>query len=190
MVNLNKKNQRGFVLAEFAIALPLLILLTYSLCVIDLRTWGIFNAQVADYVLETQAQNILNMIADDARAASEIHIKKDRIVFSCCTHSGSGTFKTEDTQRIYAVHTPNNDSNSHVYFKHGDDDKYNNPLTGKTRYGENYIKSLKFEAINPQVLHITIEMGNTRNNQLVKFSTAVFAPACQQIDYGSQDSNE
>ncbi len=180
------KNQRGFALIEFAIALPLLILLLHVLGSVSLSAWKISREQVADYVLETEAQEVIERITTDARAAYEITIKKNgqRVIFMCHTQTTDKllTFENVQDTRIYDVHTPKNDVYSHVYFKHTDDEKnYTSPITGKSSYGETFIKRLEFSALTKNVLHITLEMDNKVTGQMVKLSTAVFAPACPKI---------
>lgn len=81
----NIKNQRGFVLIEFVIALPLLILLIYSLTQMIIQTSRIIKNQVADYVLQNEAHEILEQITRDARAACSVeyagNVKNETIIF-------------------------------------------------------------------------------------------------------------
>ena len=77
MIFKNIQNEKGFVLAEFVIALPLLILLIYTLANIFLNATKYAEKQAADYVLEEEAQEILERIKKDARAASEVCLSKD-----------------------------------------------------------------------------------------------------------------
>ena len=66
--------KNGFVLTEFVIALPLLILLLFALGQITLKIFTFAKNQAADYVLETETQEILERITADARAAQTVKI--------------------------------------------------------------------------------------------------------------------
>ena len=68
--------QNGFVLAEFVIALPLLILLLFALGQMTFKIFHIARSQAADYVLETEAQEVLERISEDAKSAYSVEIKQ------------------------------------------------------------------------------------------------------------------
>lgn len=197
-------NQRGFILVEFVIALPILILLLYSLVTLTLTTAKISREQVADYVLETEAQEIIDRITADARTAYSVKIKSDNlnenfqtIIFMCenITNETYGEtingeyviyYKKILEPRIYAVHTANNLMNGkiypHVYFKRQDDNYYSNPITGDNSFGNTAVEMLKY-SINEdaKILHITLIFKNYVTEQKVKFSTAVFMPNCEEF---------
>ena len=199
-----KLNQRGFILAEFVIALPLLILLLYALGTLTLNSWKIAREQVADYVLETEAQEIIDRITQDARAAYSVEIKKsaaginsnlENIFFMCdsltTTKEGTGIdgeyieyYKRVLDPRIYAVHSAQGGL-YHVYFKRQDDNYFSNPIIGENSYGNTYVTQMKFskEFLYKKILHITFEMQSANHEQKVKFTTAVYMPACEEIIY-------
>ena len=52
----------GFVLVEFAIALPLLILVMYGLAIVSMKIFSLGKEQLADYVLEAEAQYVIPII--------------------------------------------------------------------------------------------------------------------------------
>lgn len=184
-------NQRGFVLVEFVIALPVLIFLLYALGTLTLTTAKIAREQVADYTLETEAQEIIDRITADARAAYSVKINTrntfDEIIFICHTNAQGKNFSTlidELDQRIYMVASASGKP-FHVYFKNQDTDAHNNPLTGENSFGNTFVTKLEFskEFLPQKILHITFEMQSLRRNQKVKFSTAVYMPACKEIIY-------
>lgn len=180
-----KLNQRGFILAEFVVALPLLILLLYALGNLTFTAAKIAREQVADYVLETEAQYVIDRITEDARAAYSAKIEKgtwfDRIIFICHIQENNGT-ELIDTleQRIYVVDNAHGKP-FHVYFKHQDNEAHNNPITGDNFYGETIVTQLEFTKPAPKILHITFEMKSKNREQRVKFSTAVYMPACENF---------
>ena len=177
-----KLNQRGFILSEFIIALPLLILLLYALGNLTFIAAKMAREQVAYYVLETEAQNVIDRITQDARAAHSAKIGKhngfDKIIFAC-HNKNDGTTDLIDKldQRVYAV---DNASGKffHIYFEH-QDKSFNNPITGDNFYGDTIVTKFEFQKIAPKVLHITLEMKIAGYEQRVKFSTAVYMPSCQ-----------
>lgn len=179
-----KLDEQGFVLAEFAIALPLLILLLYALGTVTLSGLKIAREQVADYTLETEAQYIIDRITEDARAAQSVQIKKangfDEIIFYCHgIEKASGYVKDVLDPRIYRVDRAGN--GFHVYFKHSDDDYHTSPLTGDSSYGNNFITEFEIdrEKLEQKILHLTLEMKSFVTDKKVKFTTSVFMPVCE-----------
>ena len=194
------KNQRGFALIEFAIALPLLIFLLYALGSVSLSAWKISREQVADYVLETEAQEIIDRITADARAAYLVKINKetsiknfDTVIFICHTNKVGtnddiNSFYNTYSQRIYSVDNATGKP-FHIYFNRQENlkprNRRNNPLTGDNSYGDTVVQELSFSEnlLSKKILHVTLELQSMRTNQSVKFSTAVFMPACEEIIY-------
>ena len=198
-------NQRGFVLVEFVIALPLLIFLLYALGTLTFSTMKIAREQVADYALETEAQEIIDRISDDARTAHSVKIKTadtqnpnhQNIIFMCeniTNEQRGGSFDGEYITyykkvlepRIYAVHTAQNVISGkiypHVYFKRQDDNYYSNPIIGDNSFGNTAVETLKYSVDEEnKLLHITLEFRNYVTNQKVKFATAVFMPNCEEF---------
>ena len=194
-----KLDERGFVLAEFAIALPLLILLLCALGTVTLTGLKIAREQVADYALETEAQYVVDRITADARAAQSVQIKKangfDEIIFYC--HGLGGSYKdnlkingaepkylqyVQDVldPRIYRV--DNRDGAFfHVYFKHSDDNYHTSPLTGDSTFGDHYVTKFEVDRdkLNQKIFHFTIAMKSNVTKQVVEFNTAVYMPACE-----------
>lgn len=194
-------NQRGFVLVEFVIALPLLVLLLYSLVTLTLTAAKTARLQVADYVLETEAQEIIDRITEDARAAVSVKIKPsdtqndlhENIIFLCdsFTDVQESIFVPllDDNKiyyreildpRIYAVHAPKDDDGKyrpHVYFKRKEDEYITTPIIGKNSFGNTAVEEMKFSLDeSAKILHITLTLRSTITNKKVKFSTAVFMP--------------
>ena len=172
-------NQRGFVLIEFVIALPLLIFLLYALGNLTFTTAKIAREQVADYVLETEAQEVIDRITRDARAAKSVEIEKfhdfDEVILIC--HTNNNNSDVLYPRRYRALGS--------VYFNHQNDLSPNNPITGKNSFGNTAVTDFKFSKkfLEKKILHITLEMKSDVTNQKVKFSTAVYMPACEEIIY-------
>ena len=176
-------NQRGFILLEFVIALPILILLLYSLVTLTLTTAKTAREQVADYVLETEAQEIIDRITTDARTAKSVEIKKffdfEEVIFICHENNPNKIYMYDVLdRRIYRAL-------GSIYFNHQEDETPNNPVTGKNSFGNTIVTNLKFsrDFLQQKILHITLEMQSDVTKQKVKFSTAVYMPACEGITY-------
>ena len=181
-----KNSQKGFVLIEFVLALPLIILLLYGL---TQSTFMIFKAareQAADYVLEVEAHEVLTRITQDLRAASSVE-RKSRfnhddididtltIKYHAIKYDAGKIIDLIDT-RVYAV------SNAYkLNAKRQDDGTYLNPITGDNFFGDTVIRRLKYSKLDDRVIHITLEMQNLQTNQRLKVSTAVFMPACEKM---------
>lgn len=184
-----KPDERGFVLAEFAIALPLLIFLLYSLGMVTVNGLKIAREQVADYVLETEAQYVIDRITTDARAAHSVQIKDandfDEIIFICHSNRSDGNdsrFYDIFTQRIYRIDS-GTDNSFHVYFKHKDDERHPTPLIGNSIFGNHIVTAFETDRdkLERKIFHITFEMRSRVTPQKVKFATSVYMPACKKI---------
>lgn len=197
-----KLDERGFVLAEFAIALPLLILLLYALGTITISGLKIAREQVADYALETEAQYVIDRITTEARAAHTVKIKNsdsanaDEIFF--VYHTFSDTLEGNHPmnwakdildQRRYTVHSPTSTVStkrfSQVYAERKEDDQLTNPITGDISFGQTTVGELKFdkEKLRSKILHIKFKLRRADLKQTVEFNTAVYMPDCKKIIY-------
>ena len=181
-----KNSQKGFVLIEFVLALPLIILLLYGL---TQSTFMIFKAareQAADYVLEVEVHEVLTRITQDLRAASSVE-RKSRfkhgdididtltIKYHAIKFDAGKIIDLIDT-RVYAV------SNAYkLNAKRQDDGTYLNPITGDNFFGDTVIRKLKYSKLDDRVIHITLEMQSLQTNQRLKVSTAVYMPACEKM---------
>ena len=181
-----KLNERGFILAEFLIALPLLILLLYALVTLIIHTSKIAREQVADYVLETEAQEVLDRITADARTAYLIEIEKatglnpdlENLILICHNkykEDNSTTLTDNLAKRVYAVYSADGKP-FHVYSER-QEKIFRNPITGGNFYGDTIVRQLKYYFVpEKKVLHITLEMESDVTKQKVKFTTAVYMP--------------
>lgn len=179
-----KNGQKGFILAEFMIALPLLILLLYGLANMTMKIISLSREQMANYVLETEAHEVLRRITDDARAAYKVERRYNSnernfqdITFIFDTHQYDGFVVFTDVrgQRRYAV------DNSHVISKRDGWDILTTPITGGNFFADTKVMKLKYSSPSKNVLHITVEMQERITGQTVKLSTSVFMPGCKEM---------
>lgn len=185
-----KNNERGFVLAEFVIALPLLIFLLYTLTQTTLKISQLAREQIADYVLESEMQDMLKRISNDARAAVKIEIHKnytsselDAIVFKeFGTIGNGGTLSVVRDVRRYVVDFTESNKNHFVVKRLVTNTNFTTPVTGDNFFGDTKVTYLKFEMIREKVLHISLEMQSQVTKKKIKINTAVFMPALEELE--------
>lgn len=173
-------------LVEFAIALPLLIFLAYGLALVGAKIFWLGKTQLADYVLEAEAQYVMERITHQARAAKEVAVNSGMIKF---------VYHTADDDRENNV-TNVADVQETQYFilrkeagvyvtldaKRKNDGTLTNPITGGNYFGDTQINSLKFHELENNVLHIALEMESRVTGHKIKLSTAVFMSGCVTKD--------
>lgn len=176
-------------------ALPLLILLGYGLATVSVKIFELGKNQLADYVLETEAQYVMERITHQARVAKEVKVDNDRnsIMFiyhtvndrsygtEIFTHDGYSVFAVYDVlERQYFIPRMNSDGTfyENLNAKRTDDGNLINPITGGNFFGDTKIISLQFKELNQNVLHVTLEMESRITERKIKLNTAVFMPNC------------
>ena len=178
-------NQRGFVLIEFVMALPLIMMLLYGLTETTLQIYRMTKEQAADYVLAVEAREVLTRITDDLRAAKSVVItsdsgndgkRRDKIVikYHAIKNDSTKIIDVIDT-RVYKVSKNSNK----LQAKRQDDEFESNPVTGGNFFGDTSVTQLIFSKLDKNVVHITLEMTSLVTNETIKLSTAVFMPACK-----------
>ena len=192
----NKIRNGGFVLVEFAIALPLLILVLYALGHVSINIYKLGRDQLADYVLESEARYVMERITQAARGAKEITIdninNKVKIVYHAVDNSSSyytikdespnyNTFADIDAweTRIFCSHKPSVSNHMNLYAQR-QDYEYNNPITGENFFGDTKLISLKFSELKENVLRIELVMESVVTEHKIKIATAVFMPGCEK----------
>lgn len=180
-----KLNEKGFVLIEFVIALPLIILLLYGLNQTTMKIFDVSETHAADYELEVEAQEILAKIVEEARTASYVKRKDcfgnmeiDTLLMNY--HTIDYNPKEDDLRiidvidkRVYIV---SNDFKLNA--KRQNDNTFLNPITSNN----SVIKRLQYTRPADKVLHITLEMESLLTSQRINLSTAVYMPACDVME--------
>ena len=178
-------NQRGLVLIEFVIALPLILMLLYGLSQTVLTIFSTAKSQAADYVLEVEAQDVLTRIAKDARAA--FYVKRelpysnqdiDMLVIRYHSIKVEKSLNIVDVteRRVYKV-----SKNYRLQAKRTNDNTFLNPITGGNFFGDTVITCLKYSKLGERVMHIELEMKSSVTQKFIRLSTAVFMPACEEM---------
>ena len=171
-----RNNSGGFVFVEFAIALPLLILLMYGLATVSTQIFYLGKIQLADYVLEEEVHEVLSRIIYDARAAKNVIAIKGSPTLTFTyrmvneSNLSDGVIAVNSDDRVYLW------QNSKLYYKR---QTYNptTPITGDDYFGETQVTQFNSEFDKgKKILHVTLEMKSEISLHKIKISTAVYVP--------------
>ena len=184
----------GFVLVEFAIALPLLILVLCALGHVSISIYKLGKDQLADYVLESEARYVMERITQVARTAKEIELEDRgsnniKIIYHAVNDSSSYyviddvtpkyyTFADIDAweTRIFVAHQKSGSDHTNLYTER-QDNVYTNPITGENFFGDTKLNHLNFDLnAEKKILHIELEMESIVTKHKIKIATAVFMP--------------
>ena len=182
------KNQRGFVLIEFIIALPLVALLIYALAQMIMQLPKFSTSQAADYFLAVEAHEILNRITRDARSAAYVEVREAvssgkiyEIFFYYRTLNNSPAMTTDlKVPRRYTVGATENHGYQ-VYAERLQNGPKRNPISGGNFFGDTTVTQLKFSQPSEKVLHVTLELQSIATKRKLKIGTSVFMPSCEKI---------
>ncbi|MBE8949300.1 MAG: hypothetical protein SR3Q1_01680 [Quinella sp. 3Q1] len=180
-----KKSSGGFVFAEFAIALPLLILLMYGLAAVGMKIFYLGKIQLADYVLEEEVHDVLSRLIYDARAAKTVTISKS-IPTVAFTYRTTTIIWTKFSRAIADGDVIADKEEKRTYISIADKIYYEredtpvNPLTGDNYFGSTKVTEFKPEFdTTTKILHVTLEMESEISRHKIKISTAVYIPGCE-----------
>ncbi|MBQ6758864.1 MAG: hypothetical protein IJP42_07275 [Selenomonadaceae bacterium] len=187
-----RNNGGGFVVAEFAIALPLLILLMYGLATVSVKSFSLGRDQLADYVLEAEAQSVMEQIRQVACTAREVeispgggwvkfvyHVVKDKPKIEVTSLNGHYVFINNDVleTQYFILHTTKERTTPNLYAKRQLDGTYLNPITGDNYFGDTQINFLHYKLDEAKkLLHISLEMESRVKKRKIKLDTAVYMP--------------
>ena len=187
-------------LIEFAVALPLLILVVYGLAIVSVKIFSLDKKQLADYVLEAEARYVMELITQKARVAKEIEIDSSRnkikIVYRAVDDWKVGNgyysnqFKDDENndyhlfgdrdvlETQYLFNLKDSSGYAKLYAKRQDDGRYTTPTTGNDSISRTNINSLKYDLdAAKKILHIELEMESMVSKHKIKIATAVFMPS-------------
>ena len=195
----NNFRSGGFVFAEFAIALPLLIFIVYGLATVSLKIFQLGKTQIADYVLESEAQYLMERVTQEARVAKEITsitpLTEDFDTIEFLYHTGGTDDKSNVSiadiweTRIFVPHVKDLGDGLSYYAninaKH-QREMEGNPITGSIPadgtnflpFGDTKINRFKLDK-DGKILHVSLEMESLDTGKKIRLNTAVFMPACE-----------
>ena len=179
--------------AEFAIALPLLIFLIYGLANVSVKIFALGRSQLADYVLESEAQYVMEQITHIARTAREVEVKRGGRQVKFVYHTaadknhGEGTplnghyvFLLNDVleTQYFMLYTRSGRTSPNLYAKRQDDRRYSNPITGDNYFGDTKVNYLKCDVDKQKkILHVSLEMESLVTGRKIKLDTSVYMPS-------------
>ncbi len=172
-------------LVEFAIALPLLILLGYGLAIVGVKIFQLGKAQLADYVLENEAQYVIERITHQARAAKEVIAENQNNQVKFVYHTAvddkydpNASFADVCETQFISSYQKAGRYYPNLYATRQNVSAPSNPITGENSFGDTQIISLKFAELNDNVLHVSLEMESLVTHRRIKINTAIFMPNC------------
>lgn len=188
---LRKSRSGGFVFAEFAIALPLLILLMYGLATVGVKILQLGKAQLADYVLEEEVHEVLSRLIYDARAAKIVEADNGSSVLTFTYRTINEIVKNGGTvvgdviadkeeNRVYILNGKLGQENSKINYKRIQEN-LGNPITGDNYFGATRITQFAFDKPAANVLRVMLEMQSEETGHKIKISTAVYMPGCESF---------
>lgn len=179
------RHSGGFALAEFAIALPLLILLGWGLATVSLKILRLGENQIDDYILAADAQYAIERITQHARAARTVEVEKlakdiyqIKFVYHVAENENSITNVADVWQTQYFIPRGENGIYVNINAKRTDS-VLGNPIIGNNYFNKTKINALKFTELRNNVLHITLELESLNTGRKIKICTAVFMPGCE-----------
>ncbi len=192
---MRKIRSGGFIVLEFAIALPLLILVIYGLAIVSVKVFQLGKIQLADYVLEEEARYVMELITQKARAAKTVETDTNKITIiyhavddftdyytQIDEHNTAYYFFSDrdvwETQ-IICPHTKEGRDYPNLYAEH-QENVYSNPITGENFFGDTKLNSLKCDIDKDKkkkILRIELEMESLVSGHKIKIATAVFMPS-------------
>lgn len=184
---MNKKfSGGGFVFAEFAIALPLLILLGWGLATVGMKIFYLGKIQLADYVLEEEVHDVLSRLVYDARVAKSLEAVNGAplLTFTYRTikesNATDGVILSSSEERVYVLAGGLGKEGSKINYKRIEE-YLGNPITGDNYFGQTRVTKFEFKKFDDKVLHVTLEMQSEVTGHKIKMSTAVYMPGCESF---------
>ena len=195
-----RKSSGGFAIAEFAIALPLLILLLYGAATVGIKIIELGKIQLADYVLEEEVHDVLSRLIYDARSAKSVTARNYNSTLTITYRTIKDKWteykyrgktyryidkgdilldKSED--RVYLVYGRRGEEGSKIDYKR----QVNNPtspITGENYFGSTRVVQFKFDKLAEKVLRVTLEMQSEISGHKIKISTAIYMPGCENFE--------
>ncbi len=175
-----KSDERGFVAAEIAVSLPLVIFLLYSLATLTIKAVQISRAQIADYVLETEIRDVLERMTAEAKAAKSVEFTKTQINFVYHTdliNNTDAALSDLNDKRIYIFESS---GTKNIYSKR----RTNNvttPITGGNYFGDTEVLETDYSSPATNLLRIKIKMKSKVTGREMTMTTAVFMPGCEVV---------
>ena len=174
-------NERGFIFAELAIGLPLIILMLWSMGHLFVGTWRTCRDLIADLTLQMEVRDAMSRIVDDMRSARHLEEYSNGVKIDSYLISGSEITKTvepgaENRLPIYYYRDQNPDGRFCIYRQRRNGAK-SDPITGGDILSDVSIERFKCGKIEgkARLWTVTIEAVSLISNHRFRLQTAVYA---------------
>ncbi len=170
--------QRGFILAEFAIGLPLLMLGLWAMGHLLSSTWTTCRHLIADFTLQMEVRDAMSRIVEDMRAARSlewdgvlsIDVYYDRGGEIIESAVGSNTAR----RPIFYYRSTNDEGRFCIYRQRQKNEK-SMPITGSDLLSDVEVKKFLPEPIDDRLWRVTIEAESHISEHKFKLMTMVYA---------------
>ena len=194
---LKKIPSGGFVLVEFAIALPLLVITLYALAMVSLNIFELARDQLSDYVLEAEARYAMERITNTARLAREVEtfgdISKVKFVYHSVENTGYSEMMPDSLNPLYRLYISRDIWETRYFrgykragrdypnlYAERQENTYSNPITGENYFGDTKLNFLHCKLDEPKkILHVELELESVATEHKIKIATAVFIPGLE-----------
>ena len=194
---LKKIRSGGFVLVEFAIALPLLVITLYALAMVSLNIFELARDQLSDYVLEAEARYAMERITNTARLAREVEtfgdISKVKFVYHSVENTGYSEMMPDSLNPLYRLYISRDIWETRYFrgykragrnypnlYAERQENTYSNPITGENYFGDTKLNFLHCALDEPKkILHVELELESIATEHKIKIATAVFIPGLE-----------
>ena len=168
-------NEHGFVFLEFAVGLPLIVVLLLSLNNLFTNSWTKCKYMIADFILQQEMESAMDRIVADARIAYDIENPELYGRLKFYQHGGLKSAKN----------IKNRHNDDKPWYKLSNGKIYHNwessPITGDNILSGTYIWKFEYHqaANHPKLLYISLEAESMRSRHRFILKTEVFMRGLQ-----------
>ena len=189
------RNERGFVLIEFIIGLPLILILLWSLNNLFINTWQKYQYSVADFILRQEMESVMQRMVEDVKRAHYVDMIQDNLYLRYHKLNKSDDFAffnannpelkvikydstLSDSERMEKVRSITSSATEgadyirnmqEIYYK-----STNNPITGESILSKTQVTKFKTELVKDKLLKITLEAKSAVSGHSITLRTKVY----------------
>ena len=175
-------NERGFIFAELAIGLPLIILMLWSMGHLFVGTWTTCRNLIADLTLQMEVRDAMSRIVDDMRSARKLSWDGTLTINSY--FDGNDEILEDDTKVVarrpifYTRDWETDDDGKnriHLYRKRQKFAANDQPLTGQDMLSKTHVMQFSCVEEKPRLWRITLKARSDVSGHEFMIKTAVYA---------------
>lgn len=165
------RNERGFIFAEFAIGLPLIALMLWSMAHLFSSTWTTCRNLIADLTLQMEVRDAMLRIVDDMRTAQNISKDGGILIIRIATAEDiSG-----NQQPIFYMRDQNPDGHFCIYRQRTKINDGNHPITGGDLLSKTNVIQFSVVEEKTRLWRVTIKARSEVSGHEFTLKTAVYA---------------